>query len=66
MLRLFRGVDGNMLLFLFHIIQGSLQNVKLVFNKEIEDLMNSTTCSSPSAPVFLDDDDEQQFSAGKL
>ena len=28
--------------------------------------MNNTTCSSPSAPVFLEDDDEQQFSAGKL
>jgi len=39
--------------------------VKLVFNKEIEELMNSTSCPSPSAPVFLVDG-EQQFSAGKL
>jgi len=45
--------------------KGSLQNVKLIFNKEIEALMNSTACLSPSAPALLDDG-EQQFSAGSL
>ena len=45
--------------------QGSLQNVKLIFNKEIEELMNSIACPSHSAPAVLDDGG-QQFSAGKL
>ena len=45
--------------------QGSLQNVKLIFNKEIEELMNSIACPSHIAPAVLDDGG-QQFSAGKL
>jgi len=44
--------------------QGSLQNVKLVFNKEIKELMKSASCPSSNAPVYLFDG-EQQFSAGK-
>lgn len=44
--------------------KGSLQNFKLVFDKEIEELMNKTTCPSPSSSTFLNDGD--QFSAANL
>ena len=48
---------GNIIVF---VPQGSLQNVKLVFDKEIEELLNNTSCPSPSGG------EKQQFLAGKL
>lgn len=45
--------------------KGSLQNVKFVFDKQVEELMNSTSCLPPSPSDLLEGEGEL-FSAGSL
>ena len=49
----------------FSFFKGSLQNVKFVFDKQVEELMNSTSCLSPSPSDLLEGEGEL-FSAGNL
>lgn len=49
----------------FSFFKGSLQNVKFVFDKQVEELMNSTSCLPPSPSDLLEGEGEL-FSAGNL
>ena len=51
---------------LFVSSQGSLQNFKFVFDKDITELMNNKSCPTGSSPVLQSDEDQQHFAAGKL